>query len=76
MFFIVLTAAFNLILTPGKILFSLGFVKVTYEGVNLAAFLVLRLLFLILGTSLLTLATSPISLTDVIERLMSPLKKI
>lgn len=76
MFFIVLTAAFNLFLTPGKILFSLGFVKITYEGVNLAAFLVLRLLFLILGTSLLTLTTSPISLTDGIERLMSPLKKI
>jgi len=76
LFFIVLTAVFNLFLTPGRIIFEAGIVNVTYEGVRLAAFMVLRLLFLILGTSLLTLTTSPISLTDGIEQLMSPLKKI
>ncbi len=76
LFFIVLTAVFNLFLTPGKTLFSLGFLTVTYEGVRLAAFLVLRLFFLILGTSLLTLTTSPIALTDGLEQLISPLRKI
>lgn len=76
LFFIVLTAVFNLFLTPGKILFKLGFVTVTYEGVRMAALLVLRLFFLILGTSLLTLTTSPIALADGLEHLISPLKRI
>lgn len=76
LFFIVLTAVFNLFLTPGKTALKIGFVVVTYEGIELAVFLVLRLVFLIAGTSLLTLTTSPISLTDGIEQLIAPLKKI
>ena len=75
-FFIFLTAFFNLFLTPGKIIFSYGFITISKEGLHLAVFMVLRLLFLILGTSLLTLTTSPIVLTDGIEALISPLKKI
>src|SRR5690606_32955621 len=50
--------------------------SVTKEGLYLAVFMALRLLFLITGTSLLTLTTSPISLTDGIEKLLSPFKKI
>lgn len=76
MFFVVLTAVFNLFLTPGEVVFSYGFLTVSKEGAHLAVFMVLRLLFLILGTSLLTLTTSPIVLTDGIETLISPLKKI
>ena len=76
LFFIVLTAVFNLFLTPGKVIFKLGFATITYEGIRMAAFMILRLFFLILGTSLLTLTTSPIVLTDGIEQLISPLKKI
>lgn len=49
---------------------------VTKEGVGFAAFMVLRLVFLILGTSLLTLTTSPIALTDGLEQLLNPFKKI
>lgn len=75
-FFIFLTAVLNLFLTPGRILVELGFLKITYEGLELAIFMVLRLMFLILGTSLLTLTTSPISLTDGLEQLISPFKKI
>jgi energy-coupling factor transport system permease protein len=76
MLFVALTAIFNLFLTSGKILWSWGFLKITYEGVNLAVFMVLRLFFLVLGTSLLTLTTSPIVLTDGIEHLLSPFKRI
>ncbi len=74
--FVVLTAVFNLFLTGGKVAWKWGFLKITYEGINLAIFMVLRLFFLVLGTSLLTLTTSPIVLTDGIENLLSPFKKI
>lgn len=76
MIFIVITAVFNLFLTDGRIWVRLGFLKITYEGLRLAIFMVLRLFFLVMGTSILTLTTSPISLTDGIENLLSPFKKI
>lgn len=76
MLFIVITALFNLFLTGGRVLWKWGFLTLTYEGVSLAAFMVLRLFFLVLGTSLLTLTTSPIVLTDGLEYLMAPLKRI
>lgn len=76
MVFVAITAIFNLLLTDGRILWSWGFLKITYEGVMAAIYMVLRIFFLVLGTSLLTLTTSPIVLTDGIERLLSPFKKI
>lgn len=74
--FILITGVFNLFFTGGKVLWQWGFIRITEEGVFFAAFMVLRLVFLIVGTSLLTLTTSPIALTDGIERLLSPFKKI
>ncbi|MBE7011698.1 MAG: energy-coupling factor transporter transmembrane protein EcfT [Ruminococcaceae bacterium] len=72
-FFIVFTAVFNLFLTKtGQVIFKWGFLTVTDEGAKNAAFMILRLIFLVMGTSLLTLTTSPIMLTDGIERLLSP----
>lgn len=76
MLFIVITAVFNLFLTGGRTLWKWGFLTITYEGVRLAIFMVLRLFFLIMGTSLLTLTTSPIVLTDGMEALLAPLKRI
>ena len=77
MFFIVLTGVFNLFLTTtGKVYWHWSFLTVTDEGINNAVFMILRLFFLIMGTSLLTLTTSPIMLTDGIERLLSPFGKI
>ncbi len=76
MVFVAITAIFNLFLTDGKILIQLGFLRITEEGLRAAVYMVLRLFFLVMGTSLLTLTTSPISLTDGIENLLSPLKKI
>lgn len=74
---VVITALLNILMTPGtKPVFVWKFIKVYPEGLNLAGFMVLRLVFLITGTSLLTLTTSPIELTDGIESLLNPLKKI
>lgn len=74
-FFIFITALFNLFLTSGRELVRFSFLTVTYEGLNLAIFMVLRLLFLVFGTSVLTLTTSPIALTDGLEHLLSPLSR-
>lgn len=74
--FIVFTGIFNLFLTPGTVVFKAWIFTITKEGIHLAAFMVLRLVFLILGTSLLTLTTSPIALTDGIEKLLNPFRKI
>lgn len=74
---IIITALLNIFMTDGKTLvFKWQFLTVYKEGLVLAAFMVIRLIFLIVGTSLLTLTTSPIELTDGIEKLMNPLKKI
>lgn len=73
---LLLTAVLNIFLTPGTVLYALGPLKVTREGLRLAGFMMLRLVFLIVGTSMLTLTTSPIQLTDGIESLLNPFKKI
>lgn len=72
-----ITAVFNLFFTKGENpLWQWGFIKIYKEGIILAIFMILRLTFLIAGTSLLTLTTSPIELTDGIEKLLNPFKKI
>ncbi|SHK35419.1 energy-coupling factor transporter transmembrane component T family protein [Paramaledivibacter caminithermalis] len=73
---IILTLAVNIFMTPGEVLYRIGPVKITREGIEMAVLMGLRLIFLIIGTSLLTLTTSPIELTDGIERVLSPFKKI
>ena len=67
----------NLFFTQGeRVLFSWWIVRVTTEGVRQAVFISLRLILLVAGTSLLTLTTSPIALTDGLERLLKPLARI
>lgn len=74
---IIFTAILNLFFVrTGDPYFEWNFIKITNEGVDTAIFMVVRILCLIAGTSLLTYTTSPIDLTDAIERLLSPLKKI
>lgn len=75
-FIIFITFIINLFMTPGEQIFKFYFLVVTKEGLNQATFMALRLILLILGTSLLTLTTSPILLTDGIESLLNPFKKI
>ena len=76
LFIIVFTAVLNVFYTPGRVLFQFYFLHITYEGIVLAVFMVARIILLITGTSLLTYTTSPIMLTDGIETLLNPLKKI
>ena len=67
----------NLFVTPGEtVLFSWRFIVVTREGLRQALFISLRLVLLMTGASLMTLTTSPIALTDGLERMLSPLKAI
>lgn len=71
-----LTFMINALLTPGEEIFAIWKLTVTREGLTQGTFMAIRLVLLIMGTSLLTLATSPIQLTDGIESLLKPYKKI
>ncbi len=71
-----ITVLFNLFLTPGEVLFSVWKIKMTKEGVELAVTMAVRLSLLIVGSSLMTLTTTPNNLTDGLESVMKPLKKI
>ena len=70
------TAVLNLFYTPGEELVHFWIFKITKEGIFTAFFMVLRIAMLIMGTFLLTYTTSPIALTDGMETLLGPLKKI
>ncbi|MDO5136259.1 MAG: energy-coupling factor transporter transmembrane component T [Eubacteriales bacterium] len=70
------TAFFNIILTPGEVLWKLGFLRITKEGLVLAGRMAIRLVYLVLGSSIMTLTTTPTQLTDGLERLLRPLNKI
>ena len=75
-FIIIFTFTINMFMTKGTPLFHLGFLTVTREGIYNALFMGIRLVLLIIGSSLLTLATKPINLTDGIEKLLNPLQKV
>ena len=70
------TVVFNLFLTEGTILWQWKFIKITIEGIQTAVFMSLRLIFLIIGSSLMTLTTTPNQLTDGLETGLAPLKKL
>ncbi len=73
-FILVFTAALNLFWTPGTSFFRLGIVNLTWEGLWKAVVVSLRLIFLVLGSSLMTLTTTPNQLTDGLEKLLRPLR--
>ena len=74
---ILFTFVINIFFLPGENpVWSFGFLKVTQEGISQAIFMAIRLTLLVLGTSMLTLTTSPMDLTDGIERLLSPFNKV
>ena len=75
-FIVVCTAILNLFYTSGTVLWSWGILNITEEGIWKAGFMVLRILMLIACTLLLTYTTSPILLTDGLEKLLRPLKKL
>ena len=71
-----ITALFNMFLTPGEVLFSVWILEITKEGLLNAGFMTIRLIYLILGTSIMTLTTTPNQLTDGLEKALRPLNKI
>ena len=73
-FLLLIAVGFNLFLTPGKAVFSVWKLTITEEGVRIAVMMAVRLVFLIIGSSLMTLTTTPNNLTDGMEKLMAPLK--
>ena len=73
---LIFTFALNIFMVDGQILWQWKFLKITREGLELAVFMAIRLILLLMGSSLLTLCTRPLSLTDGIERLLSPFAKI
>ena len=73
---VLFTGFLNLFFTPGEVIFQLGFLRLTDAGVYNALRMVVRIMLLITGTFLLTYTTSPIALTDALERMLNPLKKV
>lgn len=76
LFLLLIAVVFNLFLTPGEAVFSFWKLTVTKEGIEMAVKMAIRLTFLIIGSSLMTLTTTPNNLTDGLEKLLSPLKKL
>ena len=76
LFIIAFTAVLNLFYTPGTVIAQFWIFHVTREGVITAVAMMLRISLLIMGTFLLTYTTSPIRLTDGLEDLLGPLKKL
>ena len=80
LYILIFTALINILLTPGEVLtqfdLKLFTLKITKEGLITGAYMILRLVYLVIGTSLLTLTTSPLMLTDGIEKLLRPFEVI
>ncbi len=70
------TAVLNLFLTGGEVIWRFGFLKLTREGIHMSVFMMLRIIFLVGGSSFLMFTTSPVMLTSAMESLMKPLSKI
>lgn len=75
-FLLIISVSFNLVLTPGEAVFQLGFMKITREGIRLAGFMGVRLIYLVIGSSIMTLTTTPNELTDGLEKSLGFLKKV
>ena len=75
-FLLMLTVVFNLFLTPGEVVFSVWKISVTKEGIRIAVFMAIRLTMLIIGSSIMTLTTTPNNLTDGMEKSLGFLKVI
>lgn len=76
MIFMIFAVSINIFMTPGQPIFSFAFLKISMEGLERAAITLFRFCFLIIGSTMVTLTTSPMSLTDGIEKLLGPLKII
>lgn len=75
-FLLVIAVVFNLFLTQGEVVASFWKLTITKEGIYYAGCMAVRLVFLIMGSSVMTLTTTPNNLTDGLEKLLGPLKVI
>ncbi|MDO4267494.1 MAG: energy-coupling factor transporter transmembrane component T [Eubacteriales bacterium] len=73
---LLISVSFNLFLTPGRVIFQIGFLKLTWEGVRMAGFMAVRLIYLVIGSSVMTLTTTPNQLTDGLEKSLGFLNKV
>jgi energy-coupling factor transport system permease protein len=73
---LLISVSFNLFLTPGTPIFQIGFLKLTWEGLRTAGFMALRLVYLVVGSTVLTLTTTPNELTGGLEKSLGFLKKV
>ena len=76
LFILLLTVIFNIFLTPGEPLITLWKLTITKQGLETAVLMAVRLSFLIIGSSIMTLSTTPNHLTDGMEKLLKPLRKV
>ena len=72
---LLISVSFNLFLTPGQELIRFWIFKITWEGIRLAGFMAVRLIYLVVGSSLMTLTTTPNQLTDGLEKGLGFLKR-
>lgn len=75
-FLLLISVSFNLFLTEGREIFRIGFLRITEEGLRLSFFMGLRLMYLVIGSSIMTLTTTPNQLTDGLEKSLGFLNKI
>lgn len=76
MFLLLISVSFNLFLTDGEVLVKLGFLKITREGLRMSCFMGVRLIYLVVGSSVMTLTTTPNQLTDGLEKSLGFLKAV
>ena len=74
LFILLISVSFNLFLTEGKVLWQWGVFKITEEGLILAGFMALRLIYLVVGSTIMTLTTTPNALTQGMEKGLGFLK--
>ena len=73
---LLIAAVFNLLLTPGVPIFTFGFIRITKVGLKNAVLMTVRMIYLIVGSSIMTLTTTPNALTDGLERSLRPLNRL
>lgn len=73
---IIFSAVVNLLCTPGNILFQAGPVRITQEGLWLSFYLIVRLIYLVMGSSIMTFTTTPQQLTDGLEKSLGFLQRL
>ncbi|WP_124066963.1 energy-coupling factor transporter transmembrane component T [Clostridium sp. E02] len=75
-FLLLISISFNLFLTPGEAIVSFGFLKLTKEGIKVAGFMGIRLIYLVVGSTIMTLTTTPNQLTDGLEKSLGMFNKV